>query len=554
MQNFRCFIDVYDTISESLFREMNLFSQKRGEDILRHLSDEEWAYISGEMEKAAAAGKTLPLTRDALGLTGAAATPVTKMLQPQFTKMMTSKAPTMQAWERNGLEADPQTVHADMKKRGEQILPSPAYTKSYGIKRLRELRDKLMLDPNAAIGEREQQIIGVWKQLSGGDIIGQSDHGELRLGPEHVFDYLEKRGMRDLAITDDEAELEFIDDVQEDMVAKHLPSTERAGSKSAMRKLVARWLGRVDPEAKKGEKGVTSTRPENVKGLQQWLDKGGDPADLPNAYTGFRQNIPAYGYKADPDVIAQYRGNRDLWIDQIVKPACLAASKRLRKIASEVTSAGGNVTTLALGSYINPEAEPPGSDGAFCGMGSDAASQEMLRRANEFLEDGDGSFDGVVRDIIKGMEDSTNWVDPETGETWMEREKFRHNRASWLALRAFDKIYKKMMRRKAAETGREGDPTGKKQTKAEKEKLRKAQQAVRKALESEEAAGIVARIKELTAEIDASEEGEFESEMEREERQAVEEERTRLLRQLSDMMTKGGKEGEAAKQALARIA
>ncbi len=481
MQSFSLFVTVHDLIAESLLPDTSIFLEA---DPRRYTSPEEWAHVSSELQKKKDAGKAFPLTQDVLAKTGKEATPVTKMLQPLLTTATNAREIVKGAWERNGLEADPQTVIDDMKKRGEQIIPDPSYIQSYGVSRLKELRDKLMVDPDAELGDRENKIVDIWQRLSSGDIVGRSGQGKLQLHPDHVFDYLEKIGMRDLAITDNEAELEFIDNTHEDIVSGHLPVGKQAGTKSAMRKMVSRMLGRVDPRAEKeGEKGVTSMRPENVYGLKQWLDKGGDPDDLPNTYTGFKQNVPSYDYKADPDVIAQYRDDRDLWLDQIVKPACLAASKRLRSIAAEVASGGGSATSIALGSYIDPSKEPAGSDGSYCGLGNNPKSAEMLRLANDFLEDGDGSFDGVVRDIIKGLENSTNWVDPKTGDTWMEREAFRQNRASWLALRAFDKIYTTLKRRKRGEVGKaSGEGAGKVATPAEIQDREEDEQAAEDAL------------------------------------------------------------------------
>ena len=152
MQSFHSFIAVHDLMAESLLSEMYIFAEAAGDSRLRYTTPEEWAHISSELQKKKDAGKAFPLTQDVLAKTGKEATPVTKMVQPPITTMMTSKKPVMQAWERHGLEADPKAVHADMKQRGEQILPDPSYTRSYGIRRLKELRDQLMVDPNSELG------------------------------------------------------------------------------------------------------------------------------------------------------------------------------------------------------------------------------------------------------------------------------------------------------------------------------------------------------------------------------------------------------------------
>ncbi len=531
MQSFHSFIVVYDLIVENAIEIVCQLSRqilaeedyppikkggaaapKRSDAYKRYYEPQEWDYISSLLrksaeEKAAKAGID-PVTGKRVKpykAKGAEATPpeermghtrlgqpalttaftgdpksrIGPILQKPFSDVFTKKLPTMRAWERGGLDADPEAIHTSMKQSGEEILPSDSYIRSYGIKKLKDLYNRIAADPNAQLSPREQRVIDVWQQLSSQQLVGRReavDVSQLQINPDHVYEYLDKKGLRDIAITPEEAELEYIEEIRDGIINKTLPSIEQVEKlakpqSKPVRGSIIKWLGQ------KHKHKQVSMDPEAMQGIEQWLEKGGDPSDMPNAYVGFGRNVS--DLKTNPEVMAKYKANRDLWIDQIVRPSCVAAGHRVRQIAVKVAAGGGRDVPIAIGNLLKPGQEAPGQDPSYCGLGGDPESEKMLNRVNTFLEDGDGDFATVVRQIIDGMENTTSFVDPTTGEPWMDVPKFRQARAYTLAVRAFDGIYKKMMRRKEGEAA---GGVGKRETKGEKKKRQAAEKDVQELL------------------------------------------------------------------------
>lgn len=559
MQDFHSFIAVHDLIVENAVKIVGQLSRqilveeddppikrsgttwpKRSGAYKRYYEPQEWDYISSLLrksaeEKAAKSGidpatgrrvkpykakggeETPPEERmghTSLGqpalttaFTGDPKSRVGTMLYKPMADVFLKKLPVMRAWEKSGLNTDPEAIQTSMKQRGEEILPSDSYIRSYGIKKLKELHSRVAADPDAKLSPREQRIIDVWQQLSGQQLVGRReaiDVSQLQINPDHVYEYLDKKGLRDIAITPEEAELEYIEEIRDGIINKTLPDIDKierfakTSTGKPVRAAMSKWLGQ------KHQARQISMDPEAIQGIEQWLSQGGDPGDMPNAYVGFGRNVS--GLKEDPEVMAKYKANRDLWIDQIVRPSCVAAGQRVRQIAVKVSAAGGRNVPIAIGDLMKPGQESPGQDPSYCGLGGDPESEKMLNRVNTFLEDGDGDFATVVRQIIDGMENTTSFVDPTTGETWMDVPKFRQARAYTLAVRAFDGIYKKMMRRKEAEAA---GGVGKRETKVEKKKRQAAEKGVQdlltKAQLPPEAEELISRIKDLDPDEDKNE-------------------------------------------------
>ena len=617
MLNFRSFIQIDDVIIESLAMAAHSIDSElwearkktgslgRSDSYKRRLSDDEWDYISSEfgtdrLAKAKRAGidpatgtrvkpykqgpndPALPpeqragydamgqriMDRDQLGPSPDKPSPNRTLLSP-MASVFEKKIPTIEAWESLGLEADVSQVVAAVKQSGGQILPGESYLKSYGIRKLKELRDKVTFEPNAPLDGREKKILATWSNLSSKNIVGDDDQmdeypQELIVHPEHVYDALVKQGDQELAITMEEAEEQFAIEVRDELRSGTLPSPKQLSSRRGSRGMMSRWLGQKHKENEHG------TQPDNLKGITQWLDSGGDPDEMPNAYLGFGRKYGNFDYAPDPKVMAMYKADNALWIDQIVKPACAMASKRMREIMNSAAASGGSWQPVALGKLIDPGADVSGQEGAsFCGLASSEQGKAMLQRANEFLEDDGTSFPEIVQAVIKGLENSTNWVDKDTGETWMDVPDGRYHRAYWLALREFEKYRKKLLQRKSAEGGssqaisQDGpigsntDVGGDKKTRADKKRNARAADAVQKVLDigDDEVQAIVDRLSKLRDEAQPPADGGIESAEEKAQRQAAEMEMrelaAKLLAKIGDMDDKDAQRAKAAIAAMA---
>ena len=362
--------------------------------------------------------------------------------------VLQTQEPAIAAWEKLGIDANPQQVQLLMKSSGQQVLPDPKYKDYLGIKYLNELRQKS--SSGQRLLGREQQIMQKWEGLSsqkmdlgGGQsvpsVVGKNLQGSTLLSPDQFYQKLKDEGVE--VISDEEAELKYLELVQQDIISgrAHVTDPSIKDPDRKFQKSMTKWWGT----------NTHGANPDDVS-IPNNLEAG---KDLPDPFIGMgtdSKNAP------DDEVLAQYDANPKLYSMQIIKPACMGTASQLLSIWKR----SGQEGPLPITSKSLPDpmsANPP------CGL---TGNEPAIAKIDNWLEP-HGTFYGILQHVIDGLKNATNMREKDGSrvfgaEVGQEKENLRFTWAKLFAWHALQKIYRAMERDKRVKgniQGRAGAPS-----------------------------------------------------------------------------------------------
>ena len=441
MQSFSTFMMAENVLLETVKTAFNLLIEAE----LHNFTDEDWAFIADELKKRRETyskdrKKNLP------PMTGYQASGKKQRLPKEYEfpnvlrQALEHRAPIHRAWLDVGIDGDPTEVLSMLKEKGQNVFPSDAYVRGYGIARLKQLRAKAINDPNSPMNERERAILQAWQKGGKGSMVKSSEYpDEFKKDPETLYDEFDKQGKRDLVITGEEAELAHIGQVRDEVARGQLPHPDKYEnlSQRTYEKAISKWRG----------VGSEKVADKAHAGIEQWLTDpdeggvGGDPDEMPNIFVA--PKVKESSLRHDPQILDKMRNDPQLWVDTVVKPACQAVTKH---VISKAASWGEPLSQL-LGAI------QPGQEGA-TGLQSDTTSpvpaslcgaggSEILDAVNNWLGKGDGDFANLVSQVIHKLENSTSYM--VDGKNYLETShNSRLGLAYKLAMNPMAKIWRRL--------------------------------------------------------------------------------------------------------------